>query len=235
MSSRKKIRLSLFILLAVAGCASAKVTERQQLVAEKLPRPGNILVYDFASTPDAVPADSAVAGQISQQTAARTEEEMATGRRVCNEIASRLVEQIRSMGLPAERTSDLRRIRPNDIVIRGYLLSVNEGNAAKRFVIGFGSGASELKVALEGFQVTPRGLRKLGSGTVSSEGSKAPGGVVGLGMAIASGSPVGLIASSGVKLIGERSGRSGIEGRVDQIVGEIAEQLRIRFEEQGWI
>ena len=33
----------------------------------------------------------------------------------------------------------------NDIVFKGYLASVQEGSAAQRVAIGFGSGASELR------------------------------------------------------------------------------------------
>jgi hypothetical protein len=70
--------------------------------------------------------------------------------------------------------------RLNDLVIRGYLLSVKEGSAAERVVIGFGSGASELRTAVEGYQMTAQGLRELGSGDVESGGSKTPGAAVGL-------------------------------------------------------
>jgi hypothetical protein len=48
----------------------------------------------------------------------------------------------------------------NDILIRGYLVSIQEGSAAKRVAIGFGSGASELKTAVEGFRDSMlRGVR----------------------------------------------------------------------------
>jgi hypothetical protein len=54
-------------------------------------------------------------------------------------------------------------------------------------------------------------------------------------VAIASGNPVGLIVSSGMKIYGEESGRSKIEGRAKQTAQEIADQLKIRFRQQGWI
>ena len=41
--------------------------------------------------------------------------------------------------------------------------------------------------------------------------------------------------SSGVKLCGEKRGRAKIEGRVEQIVEEIADFMKIRFKEQGLI
>jgi hypothetical protein len=139
------------------------------------------------------------------------------------------------MGMPAERASIERKLQINDIVIRGYLLSIDKGSADKRVTVGLGSGTSDLKTAVEGHQMTDRGLRKLGSGTVDSDGSKTPGAGVGLASLLVTGNPVGLIVSGGMKVYGEASGSSKIEGRVKQTVNEIADQIRLRFEEQGWI
>ena len=60
-----------------------------------------------------------------------------------------------------ERASGRVSPRINDLVIRGYLLSMEEGSATERVAIGLGEGTSELRVAVEGFQVTDRGLRRL--------------------------------------------------------------------------
>jgi hypothetical protein len=57
-------------------------------------------------------------------------------------------------------------------------------------------------------------------------------GVAGL---IATGNPAGLIVSSGMKIYGEESGSSKVEGRAKQTAQEIADQLKIRFQQQGWI
>jgi hypothetical protein len=83
--------------------------------------------------------------------------------------------------------------------------------------------------------MTPQGLRKLASGTVQSGGSKTLGAALPAAVAIASGNPVGLIVSSGMKIYGEESGRSKVEARAKQTADEIADQLKIRFQQQGWI
>ena len=79
------------------------------------------------------------------------------------------------MGLPAKRASSHTTPEINDLVFRGYLLSIDEGSATKRVAIGFGSGASELTTAVEGFQMTAQGLRKLGSGNVGASAGKTQG------------------------------------------------------------
>ena len=139
------------------------------------------------------------------------------------------------MGLLAKKASSDTKPEINDLVIRGYLLSIDEGDATKRVAIGFGSEASQLSAAVEGFQMTAQGLRKLGSGNVDSGGGKTPGGAVGVAALIATGNPVGLIVGGGAKAYGEYSGSSKIEGRAKAIAKEIADKIRPKFQEQGWI
>jgi Domain of unknown function (DUF4410) len=112
---------------------------------------------------------------------------------------------------------------------------VEAGSAAKRIAIGFGAGGSELQTAVEGYQMTAWGLRKLGAGEVQSGGSKGPGAAVGAATFAATANPAGLIISSGMKIYGEASGRSKIEGRAQATADEIAKVLKERFEQQGWI
>ena len=235
MKFRNHIVMCLVALLVIAGCASTKVTGRDELVTGRLPRPNTIWVHDFAATPADVPAESALAGQDLEHSTPQTAKEIAMGRQLGDEIASQLIEQINSMGMSAERASAGTTPQINDIVIRGYLISFNAGSAAKRIAIGFGSGASDIKVAAEGFQMTAQGLRKLGSGTTDATGGKAPGADLGVLGLLATHNPAGLIISSGIKIYGEESGRSTVKGRAKQTAREIADVLKKRFQEQGWI
>jgi len=231
MKSRNKNVLCLFALVVVVGCASTKVIDRQRLVTEKIARPNQIWVYDFIAAPADVPSDSQIAAQSTPQ----TQEQIDMGRELGAQIATELVAQIQAMGLPAQEATAGTSPQVGDLVIRGYLLSVDEGSAAKRLAIGFGAGASELTTAVEGYQMTAQGLRKLGSGTVQAGGAKGPGAAVPAAVAIASGNPVGLIVSSGIKIYGEASGSSKVTGRAKATAKEIADQLKIRFQQEGWI
>jgi len=235
MNFRNHIVLCLLALLVIAGCASTKVTSRDELVTGKIPRPNTIWVHDFAATSSDVPDKSALAGQDLEHSTPQTAKEIAMGRQLGDEIASQLIEQINGMGMSAERASAGTTPQINDIVIQGYLISFDAGSAAKRIAIGFGSGASDLKVAAEGFQMTAQGLRKLGSGSTDAEGGKTPGADLGVLGLLATHNPAGLIISSGMKIYGQESGRSTVEGRAKQTAKEIADVLKKRFQEQGWI
>lgn len=226
----------LLILVAAVGCASTKVSRRQTLVTERLPRPAHIWVYNFVGTASDVPGYSALADRYADQATHQTAEQIALGRKIGAVIAEELVAQIRAMGLPAEQVSTGgTSAQINDIVLRGYILSIDEGSQTERVAIGFGSGASEMRTAVEGFQMTARGLRKVGSGTVDAGGGKSPGAALGLAGLIATANPAGLIVSSGVKVYGEVTGSSKVEGRARDTANEIAEALKKRFEQEGWI
>jgi hypothetical protein len=46
---------------------------------------------------------------------------------------------------------------------------------------------------------------------------------------------VGLIVVGGLKIAGAATGRSGLEGRAKATADEIAAQLKVRFQDRGWV
>ncbi len=220
-------------LLLIAGCAQTTVSDRQGYEGSRLARPGRIIVYDFAGSASNLPAgyDLAVAAPSAQQ----TPDDLSLGRKLGAEIAKNLVGELQSMGLPAVQAGGRPPPQLNDVTIVGYFVSVDPGSVAKRVALGFGSGAAELKTVVEVYVMTATGLRRLGSGEISSTGPKGPGEALPLAMAVASGNPIGLIVSSAVKIGGEASGSSTIEGSAKRTAKEIAEQLKTGAQRQGWI
>jgi hypothetical protein len=241
MNTKTGICLSLtFVGLAVVslltGWSSTKVSDRHEVVTGPIPKPPMILVYDFVATAGGVPNQSLLAAHPEVDTAApQTPEQIAEGQKVGAELASELAAAICAMGMPAQEAKPGRVPTLNDIVLQGYILSIQQGSAGKLIDVGFGSGESELKTAVEGFQMTENGLRKLGGGQLDSGGSKAPGADMGVVSLIATHNPAGLIVSTGMHVYGEESGSSTVQGRVKSTVAEIAAVLKKRFQEQGWI
>ncbi|HXK25952.1 MAG TPA: DUF4410 domain-containing protein [Myxococcota bacterium] len=235
MNSHGRVVVSVLALALLQACAGTKVSQRDTLVKGRLPRPDHIYVYDFAAAPADVPPESALTGHPSVSAQPQTPQHIALGRKVGSELAGDLASEIAAMGLPAIHVTTPPLLEPNDIAIRGTLLSVVAGSAAERVVIGFGEGSAELKVAVEGFEMTANGLREVGSGTVDTTANKTPGAAVPLAVAVASGNPIGLIVSTGVKVYGEESGKTTIEGKVEDVAKATAEQLRPRFVSAGWI
>ena len=58
---------------------------------------------------------------------------------------------------------------------------------------------------------------------------------MGLATLLDTNNPAGLIVTTGMKVYGKKSERSTVEGRAEQIAAEIADIMKQRFTEQGWI
>jgi len=220
-------------LLLIGGCAKTTISDQQYYQGPRLARPARIIVYDFAASASDLPAgyNLAVAAPSAQQTS----DDVSLGRKLGAEIAKDLVAEIQALGLPAVQAAGQPPPQVNDIAIVGYFVSVDSGSIAKRFAIGFGSGAPELKTVVEVYVQTATGLRRMGSAELNSTGPKGPGEALPLAVAVASGNPIGLIVSSAVKVGGEVSGMSTIEGSAKRTAKEIAEQLKVGAQRQGWI
>jgi hypothetical protein len=235
MKSGSRVVLCLLALFLVAGCASTNVTQQTPMSNPGLARPNQIWVYNFVANPADMPADSSIRGEVGSPSTPPTAEQIAEGRQLGALIAQELVVDINAMGLSAVQAGPGSTPQVGDGVIRGYLVSVQGGSAVQRFVFGFGAGTSEMDTVVEGYAVTPQGWRKLGSGTLTSSGNKTPGMVVPAAVAIATANPIGLIVVGGAKIYGEASGRNGLEGRAKATADEIAKELKIRFQDRGWI
>jgi hypothetical protein len=224
----------LLALVLVAGCASTEVTDRQRYEGAKLARPDRIIVHDFTANPAEVPPESAFAAELAGA-ATPTPQQAELGRKLGAQIAQELVAELRAMGLPAVAAAGQPAPQVDDIVLRGYFVSVEEGSARERVLVGFGKGAAELRTAVEGFQMTTEGLRPLGRGEVRSGGGELPGVVLPLAVVAATANPIGLVVGGAVKLTGEATGSDTIEGSAKRTAEEIAAQLKTTAEEQGWI
>ena len=234
--SNRAIAAALSLVVALAGCASTTVSDRETYRGGKIARPKRILVHDFAATPSDLPAWSEARARHPEPSEPRTAEELAAGRELGALVSTKLVERIREMGIPAARTAAASAPRRGDVVLVGYFESIDEGSRLKRVVIGFGSGTSELKTQVEGYLKTDLGMRKLGTGAVESGGAgKTPGVVIPIIVTVATANPIGLIVGGVVKAEGELTGRATIDGTAKRTANAIADELRVAFRRNGWI
>jgi hypothetical protein len=220
--------------VALVGCASTEVTERHTYQEGRLPRPDRILVYDFAATPGDLPSWSEPARRYAATTTTPSGEVLEKGRELGAKVASGLVEEIREMGLPAVAAAG-QTLRTGDVLLVGYFESIEEGSAAKRVVLGFGSGGAELETQVEGYLMTDQGPRELGSRGVDAGAGKSPGVVVPLAVGIATHNPIGLVAGTALHVGGEVSGKTTIDGSAQRTAKEIGDELKAIFQRQGWI
>lgn len=236
MKSLTRIVLCLFALVVAAGCASTEVTKRDSKIGtEKIAKPERIYVYPFAATIDNIPTWSTAADRYAKPSKPPTPEQLEVGRELGVLVAKKLVTEIQLMGLSALQGSNQTVPRTNDLMIIGYFGTIEEGSTLKRLTLGFGSGATDLTTSVEGYQMTAKGPRLLGSAELQSGGGKTPGLIVPLVVLAATANPIGLIVMGTAKVAMEITGKSKLEGTAERTAKSIAEHLQIRFKEQGWI
>ncbi len=88
---------------------------------------------------------------------------------------------------------------------------------------------------VEGYLMTDQGLRELGAREIDSGAGKTPGVAVPLAVTLATKNPIGLIVGGAVKVGGEVTDKSTIEGSAKRTAEEIGDELRVAFQKQGWI
>jgi hypothetical protein len=225
---------------ALAGCGSdtdAEVTNKMSKKDRKsLADPTQILVYDFAVSPSEVSADSAAASRLQgagddpNENAQRTQLE----HQIAAVVAEELVEELQDLDLPARRWRGPAPQGTGVYTIEGQFVTVDEGNAAARMIIGFGAGGTEIKTLVQAYVVEPQGKRLLGEATVSSESSSAPGlaATLPVGAAV-SGIATAAAIQTGVGMVRELNTdvREGAEDTAKAIV----ELMEPRMEQMGWI
>lgn len=223
-------------LMIVAACARTDIAQRESTAAaETHLKPDRVVVYDFASDPADLPPGSALAKLYEHRASPLSEEEIALGRQLGELTTMYLVDALNKNHVPAINGSTGAVLRLGDGVIRGTFVTIDEGSATKRMLIGFGSGAAKLKALVEGYEVTKTGLTPLGSATVETAGGKMPGILVPVGIGAAAGTAGGAAAVSGTSNILQEMGAESLDGAAKRIADEIAAIVVAAWRERDWL
>ena len=234
ISPWRGLRTFLAVLTAVymVGCAGGSTTPVQQYTGnEPLPRPPVLLVYDFAVDAHDVVVD--VFGPNFMHERPPPSEHLETGKAVAKELSEQLVTKLAERGITAKRATASSHVPLHALVVKGQLVSINEGDAMGRVTIGFGAGSEELRALVQVYQMTDNGLRRISEVEGEAHGRKTPG-VAGPGaIAAGTGMVAGVVVSTGMNLLSE------VKGPMAQNVNNLAEQFAERavkaFKRQGWL
>ena len=171
--------------------------------------------------------ESALAGQHSEHNPPQTAAQIKTGQQLGAEIETEFGQADPRHGKCPQSMRLQKRSRRSTTLSSGAIwFPSKRAMPPSASLSDSGPVRPDLKVAVEGFQMTTQGLRKVGGGTTDSEGGKTPGADVGAAALIATHNPVGLIVSTGLKIYGEESGKSTVKGRAEQTAKEIADVLK---------
>jgi hypothetical protein len=226
------LALALAALLCMS-CASARVKGAQTERITRLPRPARVIVYDFGTGGADVQVVTSPGRRAARSVGLLKEQPDLLADAVADTLASKLVTDINALGLRAERARGALPPQMNDLVVEGDFLRIDEGDQARRFVIGFGAGATELKTQVRVFQVTTDGWRQVQQFDTIATGSRMPG----AGWFVAGGAVAGTVATSAMISSGvgvARELRASIDADAGRTSAQIAKQVSELKTAQGW-
>jgi Domain of unknown function (DUF4410) len=224
-------------LALLAACTSAQST--METSDAMLPQPAVVIVESFAVSPDEVKLDEGLVSEVeaavgSGNATPRTEQEQQVGAQVASAIADKLVVEIRDLGLQAERGSAVPAGTPNALLIKGQLVSIDEGNRAERVAIGLGAGRSDVRTYVQVYEVTPGGQRLIDQIEVDAKSGLTPGMAETMGAGgLAGHLLVSTLVSGGVHVVSESMG-TNVVADADRAAKGIAKQLSVLFAKEGW-
>jgi hypothetical protein len=190
MHLRAALPTCLLLALAVSGCAprdtagnratgGTRVESEAATAAAPLAPARRVYVQDFALDVEATEPKTGPLGRPRLFQQLTGEDPAAHARRIVDEMATSLVQDLNAAGLPAERLPDGRALPLDGWLVRGAFTEADSGNTLRRAVIGFGSGRTDMEVQV--------GVSDLASphptesflvfGTITDP-SRLPGGVV---------------------------------------------------------
>src|SRR5215831_4773970 len=198
-SAAAGLALAALALTVMAGCARVS-TESVLKSTDRLPRPELILVHDYQVSRDEVQLDSAISSRVKRavKSTPEAEDQIKVEQKVSRALTTTLVDEIRKLGIRAEPAAMASPVAGPTLSIEGQIASINEGNKAKRLVVGFGSGASEVRTLTRVYEVTSEeGHRLVEDFYTTAKSSRKPGFGPMAGIGVAAGLAASRAAEAG--------------------------------------
>ena len=225
-------------LLALGGCAAAKVSDETRSAPITNAPPSQIVVYPFATNPNEVSLGSGPLQRVYRNISGDTAAEQAkvaddAAQNVCLEVVTALTQKgynalCQKRGISAGSG--------NVMVVDGQFTNIDEGNRLRRTVIGFGAGASVLDTTVNVYQTAPEGAQhQVLSFNTHADSGKMPGvAVTGPAGAAAGGATAAATLGANVAANGAKSYTSSTGYLGDKTAQQIVDALVQYFQQQGW-
>src|SRR5262245_40477650 len=231
------VGLAILVLAPVTGCRTA--TENVTTYGDRLPRPQLIVVHDFTSNPGEVHLQSGLIGRVTEQIRSAegtpvAEQEAQLRSQITGTMTAQLVQEIGKLGLPVTSAAAAGAVTGQVLSIEGQFLTIDEGNRARRLLIGLGAGASHVRTAVQVFETNGGQHRLVEDFYTKAESSKKPGLAVtgGAGAAVGAATAVTAGVAAGTTVM---AGKQDAESDAKEAAVAVTKELAKFFAAQGWI
>lgn len=233
--SFKWLAISTFLLMA--GCAQTTVQTSNQIANTGLPRPQQVLIYNFVVSPADIKQNSSIFAKLNRNlgSASQTDEQMQLGREVADALATELTRKIAAMGLNPVRAIDNMPVPGGSLLLTGRFVKIDEGNPLRRNVIGLGMGQSSLDAEVRLLAPGPSDYQELIVFEAHADSGNMPGAAVMGPAGAAAGAGTAAAIATNAAVGGVKTYKSSSAQQAKKIADKISEQLARYFAQQGWI
>jgi Domain of unknown function (DUF4410) len=227
------------LAIGLAACASARTQTVETYSGAPLPRPDRVVIYDFAVSPEDVRLDQGIGPRLQRmvQEPPTGSAELEAARATQQALATALTRQLQTYGLTAERSTARGTLPYGSILlVQGQIVAIDEGNRARRVMIGLGAGKSSVTADAQLYYAAGNAAPRL---LTSFEGGSDSGHAPGVAETMGAGAAADRLASSaavgGAMHTGsERRGASD-DANAERLAKSLATQIAHFAVSQGWI
>jgi len=213
----------------VTGRAKLQLLYRYD-TSHVLPKPDRVVIQDFSTEGEVVMTQYRFHHHFHHLLHPESDQDASPEelmQHVQDSFAKTVIESLEKEKVKTERLVDVGTDSGTVLIIRGEFIGVNQGNARKRIMIGFGHGASDIETHVVLTLVANGRCTVLLDGNINSQSGKEPG-------ALASTGGVGVAAGTVVGTVGDN--RSGtVEADAARMGKLVAEQTLSIMAAEKWL
>ena len=228
---------SMVCIAALAGCASAQVTQQAQQQPVDYNRPSQIVVYPFAADASEVTLNQSIVQRVyrnasgSDQNAQQLQIARDTAQAICEQVASDLTAD----GYDAVCTKRGSFVAgANLLLIDGALTDISEGNRLRRLVIGFGAGSSVLDAKVTMYQRVNGSLNQVLAFDTHADSGKMPGAAVMAPVGVAAGANTAAVVGTNAAMGGAKTYGSSTKNLAKKTSDQIVKAVVDYTVQNGW-
>lgn len=201
---------------------------RTYSASSPLAKPTEIVVYNFAATPEEVELNKSALNRVRMRVNGEGNGDKAKlAHKIVDDFSQSLIKDLQKLGLPVSQGVAGELPPDNSFAVQGDFSVIDEGNRTRRMAIGLGAGASKVAAHVEGYLKQPGRNVIVSEFNATSESSRKPGAAETAGAGAA---PEVATAVSGATEL-----KQSTEGDTDRMAKAVAKEIAKTFVAQGWI